>query len=432
MNDVFSIKGFNFPENFLWGSATAGHQIEGDNVNADKYFEELDTAETTKDKNFALSGKACNHYELYKDDIKLLKSLGHQAFRLSVEWSRIEPCEGVFDEAATNHYIDEVKTLHDSGIKVFLTLVHFSKPKWFTDKGGFGDLDNVKYFERYIDYIVPKVKDYVSFYNVFNEENLGFDEKSLKTKFNSVFFHAKGYHTIKKYTDAPVSSAHAFVLQFPKRLHDKFDNAVADMRDVYLNEYFFHAIRTGEVLVPGYGHKIDKSVKDTCDFWSINIYVRSMVDARKIDFNGERYPFSKANMIDMPFYLDEFDPENVVHNLTRLMDKPVYISENGCACDDDDLRLVFMTEYLSAFKLCIDMGVDIRGYLHWSFMDNYEWYSFVPRFGLVGVDFKTFKRTPKNSAYFYKEIIENNGYNPEMLKKYLKKYPSLPYNKEDF
>lgn len=91
-----------------------------------------------------------------------------------------------------------------------------------------------------------------------------------------------------------------------------------------------------------------------------------------------------------------------------------------------------MTEYLSAFKLCIDMGVDIRGYLHWSFMDNYEWYSFVPRFGLVGVDFKTFKRTPKNSAYFYKEIIENNGYNPEMLKKYLKKYPSLPYNKEDF
>ena len=131
-------------------------------------------------------------------------------------------------------------------------------------------------------------------------------------------------------------------------------------------------------------------------------------------------------MLPMHFYLDEFFPECMIHNLTRLMDKPVYITENGCSCDNDDFRIVYLTEYLCALSEAIRAGVDVRGYLYWSLLDNYEWWTFIPRFGLVSVDKENnFKRIPKPSAYFYKEIIENNGFKPEMLKKYLKEMPRV-------
>lgn len=116
----------------------------------------------------------------------------------------------------------------------------------------------------------------------------------------------------------------------------------------------------------------------------------------------------------------------MIHNLTRLMDKPVYITENGCSCDNDDFRIVYLTEYLCALNEAIKAGVDVRGYLYWSLLDNYEWWTFIPRFGLVSVDKENnFKRIPKPSAYFYREIIENNGFKPEMLKKYLKEMPRV-------
>ena len=171
----------------------------------------------------------------------------------------------------------------------------------------------------------------------------------------------------------------------------------------------------------------DKDVKDTCDFWSINIYTRSMVDMRKANMKGERYPFTKARTIKMNnFYLDEFYPETVCHSLMRLKDKPVYITENGYSCEDDRLRIVFLTEYLSALHTAIEEGVDVRGYLYWSLLDNYEWGSYLPKFGLVSVDRANgYRRTPKPSAYFYQDIIQNNGYSPEILKKYLSEIPRI-------
>lgn len=162
------------------------------------------------------------------------------------------------------------------------------------------------------------------------------------------------------------------------------------------------------------------------DFWSINLYTRDIVDARKKDFRGERYDFTKTRMLPMNFYLDEFYPECVYHNLNRLLDKPVYITENGCSCYDDDFRIVYLAEYLSAMNEAIKSGVDLRGYLYWSFLDNYEWSTYIPKFGLVEVDHENnFKRTPKPSAYFYKEIIENNGFSQKILKKYLKNMPRV-------
>ena len=135
-------------------------------------------------------------------------------------------------------------------------------------------------------------------------------------------------------------------------------------------------------------------------------------------------------MIPQDFYLEEMYPQVMIDNLSRLTDKPIYISENGCSCYDDRFRIVYLSLYLSALAEAIRLGADVRGYLHWSLLDNYEWGSYTPKFGLVDVNRESgnFERTPKPSAYFYKEIIENNGFSQEILRNYLTSMPSLDKN----
>ena len=148
-------------------------------------------------------------------------------------------------------------------------------------------------------------------------------------------------------------------------------------------------------------------------------------DARKARFNGKRYDHKELKMIDANFYLEEMFPECMIANMSRLTDKPIIISENGCSCNDDRFRIVYLALYLSALAEAIKMGADVKGYLYWSLMDNFEWGSYLPRFGLCDCNFETFERTPKPSAYFFKEIIENNGFNQKILRKYLTELPSL-------
>ncbi len=424
MTDVFGIEDFDFPEGFLWGSATAAHQVEGNNVHSSNWHQEQEALKKDPDRD--VSGMACNHYNMYEEDIRLLGELGHQAFRLGVEWARIEPEEGHFMEAEADHYVRELALLKEKGIQTFVTLVHFSVPAWFEEKGQFLSMENMRYFERYLNYIVPRISPYTDFWIIFNEFNLGISQEALTRKFNSVRYHAMAYHLIRQYSDRPASTAHALVQYCGKRQNDRFDRAMQEYKDVADHEFFFHAIRTGELVAPGRDGIVDKSIKDTCDFWSINLYTREMVDARRADLSSPRYPFTQTKMLPMDFYLDEFYPECMYHNLTRLMDRPVYITENGCSCVNDDFRIVYLVEYLCALREAIRAGVDVRGYLYWSLLDNYEWFSWIPKFGLVDVDREhDFKRTPKPSAHFYKEIIENNGYKREMLKKYLKEMPRV-------
>ena len=150
-----------------------------------------------------------------------------------------------------------------------------------------------------------------------------------------------------------------------------------------------------------------------------------MIDSRKASGSGERYAHKILKMIDMPFYLEEMYPEGMLSILTRLNDLPVYITENGCSCNDDRFRIVYLALYLSALSDAIKCGIDVRGYLYWSLMDNYEWGSYKPKFGLTAVDRKTFERKLKPSALFYREIIENNGLNQEIIRRYLSEMPSL-------
>lgn len=427
MNDVFSIKPFSFPEGFLFGSAVAGHQVEGDNIHSSHYVKELEKQQ--KNPNAVLSGKACNHYEMYREDIDILAELSHQVFRFSIEWARIEPAEGEFCAEAVEHYLDVLRALKEKGIKVFLTLVHFTTPAWFYKLGGFEKEENLSYFYRYVAYIAPIVAPYVDYWCIFNEFNAGLTPAAFAKKFNCTRAHAKAYHIIKGVSDKPVSTAHAYLGYFPKRMNDPFDNALVQYADAFCNEFFFHAMRTGELVMAGIDGIYDKDIKGTVDFWSINSYDRKMRDARRPSGRGKRYSMTHTPMIDEAYYQDEFFPELFVHALTRLRDKPVFISENGCPADDDDFRLVYITEHLAAVHEAMEMGVEVWGYLYWSLLDNYEWGSFKPRYGLVDVDrAHGFKRTVKPSGYFLREIIREGGYRPELLRKYLTELPRVTYD----
>ncbi len=405
-----------FKPGFLWGSATAGHQIEGNNCNSQKYREELEQ------KFEEPSGMACNSWELYEQDVEMLVSLGHRAFRMSIEWSRIEPEPGRRDEAALVRYLRVLELLKEKKIRVFLTLHHFTHPLWFEKLGGFAKRENIDRFIRHLDFLVPRVAPYVDSWNVINEFNGSRSLAGNEMKVNFLVAHARGAAVIRQYSDAPVSTAHALVEWQPQFPEDDFDVTQARLVDWITNRFFFHAIRTGEVVLPFRDVETVPGLKDSCDYWALNYYTRHFISARSGNCAAGRHDCNHIRMLPRPFYLEEFYPEGVILQLDRLRDRPVVITENGLSCDDDRLRILYIARHLQALAEAERRGARIDGYFYWSLMDNYEWNSFVPRFGLVSVDFKTFRRTPKPSASFYREVIERNGFDRELVLKYLPEF----------
>ena len=421
MLNLHNYPAITFPETFLWGSATAAHQIEGDDIHSINWRDQ-----TTHPERFIHhSGKACNSYRLYREDVELLKTLGHQAYRFSIPWSRIEPEEGKFCREAVDHYIDLIRLLKEAGIRTFVTLSHGSDPAWFWDKGGFADRNAFPYFERYVNFIVPQLEDKVDFWMTINEINIM--ERPECNKFelrkNYMICHAKAYRIIKRYSRKPVGAPHAVAAITQQDPHFDADKAHAAMEDWILNGFFYHALRTGELVYPYYPAETFPELKDSFDFWAVNYYTRHAVSSRTGNGRAPLPVSAQLKLIDKEFYMSSFYPEGLCNELLRLKDKPVFITENGCCCEDDRWRIVKMCQDLSAVRDAMDKGVDVRGILHWSLMDNYEWVSFIPRFGMVHVDFETFRRTPKPSAWMFREIIANRGFTPETVKKYL---PELP------
>lgn len=346
MYDVFSLPEMNFPKGFIWGSATSGHQIEGNNINSNCWAYEQAHPEIES------SGMACNHYEMYKEDVALVKELGHQAYRMSVEWCRIEPVEGKFDMEAVEHYLDELRLLKEAGLYVLVTLIHNSYPEWLGELGGFRKLENLRYFERYLNFIVPKIAPFVDNWHTLNEPNIQWPywpwtEEIATTKANLMKFHARAYHLIKQYSKAPVSYSHSFMHYMPNRRYNAYDNLLTNLKDFLHHEWYFHAIRTGEILSMYSNAEYVDELKDSVDYWGVNFYTRHMVDMRVNPNDAPRITHKILKMVPKDYYLEEMFPEGLTANLERLTDKPVYITENGCSCDDDRFRIVYMALHLS-------------------------------------------------------------------------------------
>lgn len=245
MYDILSLPPIQFPEGFLWGSATAAHQIEGNNIHSNFWVKEKSTVMFGQWEIEEVSGLACNHWEMFREDVQLLAALGHQAYRLSIEWSRIEPVEGQWDESAIRHYVELLSLLCENNIKPVVTLHHFTHPQWFEEKGEFNKAENLPCFYRFVERIVPEIKEYVHSWNIFNEFNRG-GYYGSPHKLVHLTAHAHVYHYLKAQSPATVRSAHALSHFFPSRHYDKFDQTMCQFLDHITNGFFFHAIRTGE------------------------------------------------------------------------------------------------------------------------------------------------------------------------------------------
>jgi beta-glucosidase len=424
MYDIFNLPEIHFPPGFVWGSSTAAHQIEGNNIHSNFWAKEQRGGIWSQWDIDEPSGLACNHWELFREDVRLLANLGHQAYRLSIEWSRIEPAEGQWNKESVAHYVELLSLLCEHNIKPMVTLHHFTHPQWFEEKGEFNKSENLTYFYKFVERIVPEIKKYVYSWNVFNEFNRGGYYGSPR-KLVFLKAHAHVYRYLKSQSEATVSSAHALSHFFPSRHYDQFDNIMCSFLDHITNEFFFHAIRTGEFIYPDTDAVVVPDLKGAIDYWAINFYTREMVDSRKASCQGTVYPHKYLRLIEKKFYLEEFYPEGLTQSLQRFTDHPVIITENGCSANDDRFRIVYIAQYLSAIHDAISRGVNMNGYIYWSTMDNYEWGSYKPRFGLVSVDRKTFQRTPKRSAAFFKQIISENGFSGKTIRDYL---PELPFS----
>lgn len=417
MINILEYDDITFPKDFLWGVTTAGEQVEGNN---NSQYDDPSTAPKGAYGGvpYQFAGKACNSYEMYEDDIKLIKQMNLNTYRMSLEWSRIEPAEGQFNEEAIEHYRKVLKALKDNGIKVALTLHHNSHPVWFEKAGAFRTMDNLKYWLRFVGKVVPIYDDLVDFWLTLNEINIVF-EYTTEEGINLLQYHAKAYQLIKSLSKKPVSLPLNYAQKEPMRgTYDTADRIMSEYIDYMEIEFFLHAIRTGEIVVPFHDAIVMPELKDSVDFWAINVYVRQLINSRKKMFRFDMYKASRVHALSVPHFSDEICPEVIYRALHRLSDKPILITENGMATTNDHYRIIYIAATLQAVHQAMEDGVQVMGYLHWSLLDNWEWGTYTPAFGLASVDHDTFKRTLKPSGHFYGEIAKEGKLTHDIISRY--------------
>jgi beta-glucosidase len=402
-----------FPDGFLWGTASAAHQVEGDNRNCDWWEFEQQPGRITNGDSSAI---ACDHYHRYREDFALLREMRQNAHRLSIEWSRIEPSQGEFDSRQIRHYRDVLGELREQGIQPMVTLHHFTSPLWFSRKGGWAEDGAAHAFMPFVHRVVDELGDLIGLWCTINEPNIyavsgwmagdfppehrGDLAGLYRVTSNMHRAHELAYSAIKRrWPDALVGLSHHRFLMFPasKKRRDRW---AAQTAQLVLDRW---------PVAPGWLHR---AVEATSDYVGIAHYHGQMC---AFDAGLARQQFIRrfnvpgAAVTDMGWSCDPSWMRTVLNEL-RPLHKPVYITENGLASNDDEWRQRYLKEILSNVLLAIDDGVDVRGYFHWTNMDNFEWgRGYSARFGLIDVDRKTLERTIKPSGRLYARIAQANS-----------------------
>lgn len=404
-----------FPEEFLWGAATSAHQVEGNNRHNDWW--DFEQRGLLKHK----SRKACDHYNRFEEDFALAEQMHHNAHRLSIEWSRIEPEQGKWDHREIEHYRHVFDALKKRNMKIMVTLHHFTLPLWFARKGGFEKARNVKYFVRFVEMMAEQYADVVDFWITINEPGvytlLGYEwgnwpplvkskKRSFKVYVNLVRAHRKTYKAIHKKTRSRGAETQVGIAQNVLSFATYRKHSLVDQLAVWLSVKFTNH---GFYLISG---------KKTHDFLGINYYFRVRLRRKRGTLKIVHDDISRQGreVSDMGW---EIYPHGLFDVLMDFRDfnKPIYITENGVATENDDKRQRFLVSHLHEVFHAINAGANIKGYFHWSLLDNFEWHDgFGPRFGLVAVNYKTFERTIKTSGKIYSQIIEENGLSHKMFR----------------
>ena len=409
-----------FRKDFLFGVATASTQREGQDK-GNMWYEWTKDGNKTKDGSTSL--RANNHWEDYRKHIELMEKMGFEVYRMSIEWSRIEPQEGAFSDEAIEHYIDEIKLLKEKNIEPLVTLHHFSNPIWFEKLGGFKRKDAYLYFSRYTDFVTRKLKGLVRDFCTINEPNIYAigcflygewlnEEKSFSTCMkvlrNMTRCHIEAYKIIHNIiADAKVGIALNMNNFIPKRKNNIFDKMRTNFFDRCFNKMMAYSMGWGKYILP-LGVKIKSG--DYFDYFGINYYTSNLVSKDGLSVDSS-WPQNDLGWGITPFGFDKII--NKVHKM--FPDKEIYITENGTCDKDDKFRAKYLYDHLEV----LSKYDYVKRYYHWTFMDNFEWKEGESAcFGLVKFNYDDFSYQVRPSGEFYSEIIKKHYMDKEMLNKY--------------
>lgn len=429
------MKGFDLPKELLLGCATAATQIEGGDVNVNWYDWSLKGRVGKGESSIVGAG----HWDRVVEDVALLSELNQQVYRMSLEWSRIEPREGEWSAEGIEHYREELKLLRSKGITPLVTLHHFSCPQWFQERGAWLAPDAVETFVRFAEKAVGEFGDLVAEWCTINEPNVFANDSYLDGKYPPgadgdlgayikvsaalIRAHLKAYKSIHRirttmgWHDTQVGFAHHLAVFEPANIF-----AVPGMA---INHHMFHEIYfkgfvEGKLVFP-LGSGFPEGRGRFCDFIGINYYSRHLFQpvwrpATLFVSPGvdPATPAEQLNDLGWEIY-----PEGLSHWARKVWKRyklPLVITENGIPDAADAKRWVFIKEHLAQVKTLIDEGVRITRYCYWSFLDNLEWNDgYGPRFGLVEVDYKTMRRTVRPSALKYAHVCGSHRVPEEEL-----------------
>ncbi|HXR66063.1 MAG TPA: glycoside hydrolase family 1 protein [Ktedonobacteraceae bacterium] len=431
-----------FPTGFLWGTASASYQNEGGNTNTQWYRWEQ--------QGHILSGDACGDasdwWRRAEVDFELAEQLENNALRLSLEWSRIEPEEGLWDNTAIERYRVMLLDLRQRHILPVVTLHHFSEPLWFAERGGFSVEANIQLFVSYVKYVVAHLQDLCDFWITINEPNvyavMGYLlgtfppgehdlKRTLEVMRNLLQAHVEAFYAISELQpEARIGYCLHYRLFDPATAFWPLDIATASLQEESFNWALLRAAESGRFSFP-----LNTVLKPlvhaagTRDYHGINYYTREMVSfdaAKPAELFARRFirPGAVVNDAGLDDTFGEIYPEGLyrvlkaVHKKTRG-NKPLYITENGFCDARDDRRPRAILEHLAMMHRAIREGIPVRGYLHWTLVDNFEWAEgWGARFGLIELDQHTQERIPRKSASLFGEICRANAITEEIVERY--------------
>jgi beta-glucosidase len=408
-------------KSFLWGVATSAFQLEGSPY-AD--WASWDAILNSKPD-------VTNHYTLYRQDLNLLKDLGVNAYRFSLEWSRIQPRENIWDEDAIAHYQNIINILLENNIEPMVTIHHFTHPLWFIKKYPWHKDASIEKFLNYTEKITSAIQG-VKYWITFNEpyvlllggylegcmppgiKNMSLAVNALKNIFTC---HGNAYDIIhSKIPGAMVSVAHNMAALAPWKRWSLMDRLLAKIAKHFYNHSLLDAFLTGTMRIKLPFNRpidIDLPIKNKLDFFGVNYYTRVHIrfnPFKKMGVELRHRDIDGYGLTDMGWEVHPRGLEKVLRYASKL-NVPLIITENGIATHDDQKKIKFMKKHIDVLEKCIKDGIDVRGYFYWSLIDNYEWLQGLDaRFGLYKVDFDTLKRKPTNAATYYSYLIKSRGF----------------------